>query len=338
LVAGSIPAGPTGAFWLEQGMRVVGSGSPTDGSAGASLVGPFEETGSMPLVTLALIWGSSFLWIKIALRGLAPAPMTAVRLVLGALVLLAYARLHNVRLPRGPAVWRHLTVAAIVANVIPYFLFAYGEQQVDSAIAGILNAATPLWTVLIATTVGLERRPTARKLVGVVVGFGGAVLIFEPWSSGSQVMSRGGIACLVAAACYGVGYVYMTRFLAGRGLTPLALSAGQLVAASAASAAALPFVGWTGTVLRADAVAAVLILGVLGTGIAYVLNYRLISEGGASAASVVTYLIPVVAVLLGTLTLREALPLNVLAGMLVVLTGVALVRSESAAPAAASGP
>jgi drug/metabolite transporter (DMT)-like permease len=280
------------------------------------------------LAALALIWGSNFLWIKVALRGLPPAPMTAVRLVLGALVLLAYARLRNVRLPRKLAIWGHLTAAGLVANVIPYFLFAYGEQQVDSAIAGILNATTPLWTVLIAAGVGPQRRGTARKLIGVVVGFGGSLLIFEPWRSGSQVMSSGGLACLVAAACYGVAYVYMGRFLAGRGLTSLALSAGQLLAASLASATLLPFVGWRGIVLRADAVGAVLVLGVLGTGIAYVLNYRLITEGGAAAASVVTYLIPVVAVLLGALTLAEAVPFSAVGGMAVVLIGVALVRSE----------
>jgi drug/metabolite transporter (DMT)-like permease len=289
-----------------------------------------RRSGLLTLAMLALIWGSSFLWIKIALRGVPPAPMTAARLALGALVLLAYARLRNVRLPRGAAVWGHLTVAALVANVVPYFLFAYGEQQVDSAVAGILNATTPLWTVLIATMVGLERRPTPQKLIGVVVGFGGALLIFEPWRSGSQVMSGGGLACLIAAACYGVSYVYMTRFLAGRGLTPLALSEGQLLAASLLSLAVLPFIGWAGVELRVDAVIAVLILGAVGTGIAYVLNYRLITDGGASSASTVTYLIPVVAVLLGSLTLQETVPLNVLAGMLVVLVGVALARSGPA--------
>jgi drug/metabolite transporter (DMT)-like permease len=289
--------------------------------------------GLLPLVMLALIWGSSFLWIKIALRGLPPAPMTAARLLLGALVLVAYARLRGIRLPRGASVWGHLFVAALFANVIPYFLFAYGEQQVDSAIAGILNATTPLWTVVIATAVGLESRPTGPKTAGLLLGFSGTVLIFEPWSAGSQVMTRGGLACLIAAACYGVSYVYMTRFLAGRGLTPLALSAGQLLAASVLSVAVLPIFGLRGVEIRTDMAIAVLVLGVFGTGIAYVLNYRLISEGGASAASVVTYLIPVVAVVLGALTLDEPLPLNVLLGMLVVLLGVALTRSELKLPA-----
>ena len=289
---------------------------------------PVRRSGTLTLVTLALIWGSSFLWIKIALRGIPPVHITAMRLVLGAVVLVGYARFRRAALPRGGALWRHLFVAALFANVVPYLLFAYGEQEVDSAVAGVLNATTPLWTVLIAVVVGLERRPGARKAVGLLLGFAGAVLIFEPWRSGSEPMSAGGVACLAAAASYAVSYVYMTRFLAGTGPTPLALSAGQLTAASALSCAALPFAGWRDVVPRPDAVGALVVLGVLGTGIAYVLNYRLIRDGGASSAAVVTYLIPVVAVILGVLTLGETLPPPVIVGMVVVLLGVALARSD----------
>jgi drug/metabolite transporter (DMT)-like permease len=251
-----------------------------------------------------------------------------VRLSLGALVLLAFGLATGSRLPRDAAVWGHLFVSALFANVIPYLLFAYGERQVDSAIAGVLNATTPLWTILIATGVGLEEKPGGRKLAGLALGFVGALVIFEPWRSTSQVMTWGGLACLAAAGAYGISFVYMARFLAGRGLTPLALSAAQLLAASLLSLAALPLLGWQAPAFRVDALVAVAILGALGTGIAYVLNYRLLSDDGASAASLVTYLIPIVAVLIGVLTLDESLPWTVIAGMGVVLLGVGLARAQ----------
>src|SRR5713226_3704115 len=178
------------------------------------------------LVGLALIWGSSFLWIKLALRSLSPGEVVAVRLALGALVLYGVLKVRGERLPEGANVWLHLGVAALVANVVPFALFAYGERQVDSAIAGILNATTPLWTILVALAVRQERQPTAAKLVGIAVGFAGTVVIFSPWRHASQVMSWGGLACLVAAALYGFTFVYITHFLAGCGLSPYRLAAG----------------------------------------------------------------------------------------------------------------
>jgi len=111
------------------------------------------------LVVLALIWGSSFLWIKLALRSFSPGEIVVVRLALGALVLYAFLKARGEHLPSGARVWAHLGVAALFANVIPFALFAYGERQVDSAVAGILNATTPLWTILVAIAVRQEKRP-----------------------------------------------------------------------------------------------------------------------------------------------------------------------------------
>jgi drug/metabolite transporter (DMT)-like permease len=289
-----------------------------------------RRAGLLRLFTLALIWGSSFLWIKLALRGLSPAQIVLVRLGLGALVLIPFVYRGGGRLPRSINLWSHLAIAALFANVIPYLLFGYGERQVDSAIAGVLNATTPLWTVLIATAVALERRPTALKLAGIGLGFLGVLIVFAPWRLGSQIMSWGGLACLLAAASYGISYVYMGRFLTGRGLTPLTLSASQLVAATFLSVLTLALPGQQAFQLRSDALVAVAILGALGTGAAYVLNYRLITDDGASAASLVTYLIPIVAVILGALTLGESLTLNVIVGMVIVLAAVGLTRARTA--------
>jgi drug/metabolite transporter (DMT)-like permease len=280
------------------------------------------------LFLLASIWGTSFLSIKVSLRGFSPVQNTVLRMWLGALALLAFSLIRRSRLPREPIVWVHLTALAAVANVVPYFMFALAEERIDSAIAGVLNATTPMWTAVIAFSIGSER-VGGRKLAGLILGFAGAVVIFEPWNSGSQVATWSGVACLVAAACYGVGFVYAAHHLRGRGLTPLSLSAGQVSASALLSLLLIPFMGWPEPEFRADAVVAILALGILGTGIAYVINFRLIANRGASGAALVTYLIPVVAVIVGAVTLRERIELNVIVGAAVVLAGVGLIRSDS---------
>ena len=285
------------------------------------------------LLALALLWGSNFLWIKLALRALAPGQVVFVRLTLGALVLLPIL-VKNRQEVRGATLWAHLGVAALLGCVIPYLLFALAEQRVDSSIAGIINATTPLWTVLIALAARHEAAPSPAKVVGIATGFAGAVIIFAPWQHGSQLMSRAGLECLGAAACYGISFVYMARFLIPRKVTPLTLSAGQLAASSVLSALTLPVLGRHAIHFRADALIAAAVLGVLGTGLAYVVNYQLIAESGASGTSVVTYLLPVVAIALGVSLQGDSLPAHVVLGMVVVLAGVALTRLRPRAPLA----
>jgi drug/metabolite transporter (DMT)-like permease len=281
------------------------------------------------VAALALLWGSSFLWIKIALRGFPPIQITTVRLAVGTAVLAAWLYLTRGRLPRGLMAWMHLAVAAAVANVFPYLLFAFGEQQVDSNVAGMLNATTPVWTALLAVLVKQEPRPSSWKVAGLALGIAGTLLIFAPWQIGSQFWTIGAAACLVAAASYAVSFVYMARFLAPRGLSALELSAAQLAVATLISTIATPFLGgWQTPVWRADALASLTVLGI-STGLAYVINYRLIQEDGATTASVVIYLLPVVAILLGAVVLGEVPALHSVVGVGVVLTGVALTRRRA---------
>lgn len=287
-----------------------------------------RRSGVLRLALLGLIWGSSFVWIKIGVRGFTPMQLTFLRLLLAAGVLLLICWLRGLRMPGEPVVWMHFAVAAIVGNVVPFFLFGIGELSIDSGLAGILNATTPLWTVMVALLMRTER-PTGVRSTGLVLGFGGALVIFAPWRSGGSV--TGAAACLTASALYGVLFVYAGRYLAGRGLDPVVLSTGQLSAATVLSACALP-IGWRVPELRADALGSVIVLGVLGTGIAYVLNYRLITDDGPTVASTVTYLIPVVAVLFGMAALGESVNPRVLAGMVIVLAGVGLVRRTARPP------
>jgi drug/metabolite transporter (DMT)-like permease len=280
------------------------------------------------IALLALIWGSGFLWIKLAIRGLSPVEVTFSRLVLGAAVLFAVAAVKRESVPRSLGLWAHIAAAALFANAAPYLLFAIGEQHVASSTAGMLNATTPLWTIVIALATRHQRRVSARQAAGLTVGFAGALLIFSPWQTTSGLASAGAIACLVAAASYGISYVYMDRFLARRGISPVTLSACQLLAASIWLAIALGITGVKSPQFDAATIASILILGLVGTGFAYVLNYQIITSEGATVASTVTYLLPVVAIVLGVLVLDEHITLVILAGIALILLGVALTRQQ----------
>lgn len=273
---------------------------------------------------VALFWGSSFLWIKLGLSGFTPLQITFVRVVLGAgvLVVLCYAGRH--RLPRDRRLWGHLVVAALFGNAVPFTLFAVGERSVDSGVAGVLNATTPLWVLLIAIVLRTERGLSAVKVGGLVLGFGGTLLIFSPWEA--SFASWDALLILVAAICYAVSFAYIGRFISHSGVAPVALSAAQITSAVGLMTLALPFGGVEPVHFRWDAAIAVVVLGVFGTGLAFVLNYRLIADEGPTNAATVGYLLPVVSVLLGALFLDETLTAHVIAGMVVVLGGVALTR------------
>lgn len=276
------------------------------------------------LLVLALLWGSSFLFIKVALNALSAPQIAFTRIVLGALVLLALCALRGHDLRAGRSLWGRVTVAALFASALPWVLIGIGEQTIDSGLAGVLNATTPLWTVLFGLLIGQERlRPS--RATGLLLGFSGVVLILAPWHSAS-LLQWGALACLTASASYGIAYVYIGRKLTGHGKPPVALAA-----------LALP-IGWTQVQFSPLPLLAVGALGVFGTGAAFALNYRLIADEGATTAATVTYLAPVVSVLLGWLVLGEALNWRILLGVLVVLTGVALIRQPDDEPARRTRP
>lgn len=274
---------------------------------------------------LALLWGSGFLWIKLALTGLAPVHLTLVRCALGAGTLLVLAGVARQRLPRDRGTWARLVVAAFFCNAVPFALFSLGERTVDSGVAGVMNATTPLWSLLIGLLLGTERRPRPVRLAGLLLGFGGILLIFAPWQR-SGLAGWGTLALLGAALSYAIAFTYMARKLM-TGDAPIALSAAQLMAATALTALALPttteapHLTWT-------AVIAVIILGIFGTGITFYLNYRLIADEGPTTAAMVGYLLPVVSVALGALFLGEPLTPRIIAGMAIVLGAVALTRRQ----------
>jgi drug/metabolite transporter (DMT)-like permease len=275
-------------------------------------------------LALSATWGSSFLFIKVLGRHWPAVWVALGRVALGALTLtvLVYARGERLQLGRGA--WRHLAVAAVFFNAIPFTLFAAGEQHVSSIAAGLWNATTPLWVLTIASLALPEERPDRAKLIGLAVGFAGVALLLGPWRGlgGGQLV--GHLACAGAAVCYGVGFPYTRRFLAGRPESGVVLAAAQLVCATVLLAIAAPFARAPGAGIGLAGVGSLLALGALGSGVAYVLNYAIVRAAGATTASTVTYVIPVFSTALGVIVLGETLRWNQPAGTLVLFAGIAV--------------
>lgn len=280
------------------------------------------------LLLLAGIWGCSFFLIKIGLQGLGPSQIALGRLLLGVAVLTVVVAVRRTTRPAGRRTWLHLVVVGVLANVVPFFLFGWGEQRISSGLAGIYNAATPLFTLLVAMAVLPEERPSSRRLVGLVVGFFGVVTVLAPWTGVGSSSLTGQLACLAAGACYGVAIVYTRRFLSGSGFSPLSLAWGQLAAATGLLLAAAPAWLRPAPRLTPHVLLAVLVLGAVGTGIAYLIFYGLIGEIGATRASTVTYLVPIVAVAVGVAVLGEHIGWNDFAGAGIVVLGIAVAEGR----------
>jgi drug/metabolite transporter (DMT)-like permease len=281
---------------------------------------------------LALLWGSNFLLIAYALEGFVPLQIMAGRLLLGAVLLVILLLARGQRLPAGAGVWGHLLFAAVVGNVVPYYLFAWAEQTVPSGLAGVLNATTPLFTLAIAVGTRQEARVTIDRVVGLVVGFAGVVVILAPWQAGALGSLAGQLGVLLASACYGVVFVYQRRFLTGRGTPPLVLAAGQMIAASVVVTLAAPVIVGAPVVWAARPLVGLVLLGTFGTAVAYAINFRLIQDEGATNTSTVLYLLPVVSVALGAAFLAEQVTINVVIGTLVVFVGIALTQQRLRLP------
>lgn len=274
------------------------------------------------LCLLAVLWGSGFLFVKLALRGLNPVQVVLGQLGFGAVVLLLTLAVRRRPLPHVPREWAYLAGMAVLANIAPYLLFSWSEQRISSGLAGALSGTTPLLTLLLARALGVGRLTLARVL-GLVLGLSGVVLLAAPWHNGSKAVSLAGVlAALGAATCYAGSYVYARRLVTNRGTEPLVLSAAQLTAGGLLLGAATPWIGRQPVTLTGTVALSVVALGVLSTGIAYVLNYRLIQDEGPTAASMTNYLAPVVAVVLGIAFVDERLSWNLVVGAALVLLGV----------------
>jgi drug/metabolite transporter (DMT)-like permease len=276
------------------------------------------------LIILACIWGWSFLFIKVILEGAPPTFLAWGRIALGLLVLFAFLR----RAGQGPPerrYWGHLLVLGLTMSVLPFMLIGWGEQRIASALTAVLNACTPLFAAAFAAWL-LGERLRRPQLAGLAVGFIGVGVVAGVGSgdlAGSSLV--GALAVVLATAGYGFGFAYAHRFT--EGLSALQLSLGQLLAGTILLApVAASDVARDRVDLQPLGLLCLLLLGGLGTGYAYLLNYRTLQESGATVASLVTYLVPIVGVAAGVLVLGEPFSVRLILGGLVVVLGVALVQ------------
>src|ERR1700704_2195405 len=290
--------------------------------------------GYAALLLLALIWGASFLFIKLAVRDMSPATLVLSRAVLGAVTLgLIFAARRQTPIPAGTRTrLLPFLVMAIFGSLLPWFAFGFGELSISSALASILNATTPLWTAVFAYWVTPAERPSALNYLGVAVGFLGTGIVIAPDLMGHPLRATtlGTLAVAGAAASYAVAALVQRRRL--RGVSPLQVGFWQLaLTAPLAFAVALPTIG--ATHLRLPSIVAILFLGVGGSGLGFLLYYFMMNTLGATRATTVTFLLPITAVFWGASLLREAITIPILAGMAVILLGVFL-TSQPPRPAA----
>jgi drug/metabolite transporter (DMT)-like permease len=286
-----------------------------------------NRTSLLQFLLLGTIWGASYTFIKVSLDGLTPAQLVLARIVLGLLLLLGFLSVRKIRLPKLGSVWGHVTVAAALGMVVPFLLLAFGERHTSAAMAGVLIAALPLVTLAAATTFLPTERATSRKLAGFLAGFAGVVLIMAPWESEGGTIG-GQLAVLGAACSYAAQTVYIRKFIVPYKLAPVALAASQLVMATILQAAVTPTMAWETPNLTWQVVSSIIVLGVFGTGLAYVLYFRLITDLGATTASSVNYLVPVVGMVVSTSLLGESLTWNMIVGVVIVMVGLAVAENR----------
>jgi len=281
-------------------------------------------------IVLASIWGCSFLFIKLGLEGLNPVEVAFWRVAIGAITLVILSRLSRSRLPLARSTWGHLLVMAILMNVIPFILFSYGETHVSSILAGIINGATPLTTLAVVLVAFPEEEPTPSRVAGLFIGFLGLLVVTGIWNGLGGGELAGVLACIGAIICYGIAFPYGRRHVANLAEGPISVATGQMLVATAMLVPLAGLSGGTTGPITPSVVGSMLALGALGTGIAYVLNYRVVAAAGATTASTVTYLTPLVAILVGVAFLGETLSWNEPIGGLIVVFGVAVSQGRLA--------
>lgn len=275
---------------------------------------------------LSLIWGFSFLLIKVGTDGYAPFQVTFGRLLFGTAVLAAAMAVKRERLPRGGRTWVHLTVAAFLLNALPFSLFAYSELTIPSTLAGICNATSPLWGMALSLVALSEDRPTRVRVAGLGLGFLGVLTVLGAWQGFSGLDARGTAMALLASLCYAIGWIYVRRTLAGTGSSHLSLTGAQLLLATVQLAVITPLFTSMPTHFPLLPLLAIAALGALGTGLAVLLQYGLVAEVGPTTAQMVTYFIPVIATAAGVAILGESLTWSTPVGAVIVLAGAGLTQ------------
>ena len=289
-----------------------------------------KKTGSwLPLyLIVGFIWGCSFIFIKGGLDFLTPFGVAFIRCALGAITLYTYARIKKIELPRGKRTLFHIWVVSLLLNVFPGIFFALAETKVTSILAGIINAVTPLMTLIAILLVNRNEKPKSSQIIGLLIGFAGVLVVLGAWNGlDANPWWAVGIL-LLAVTCYGFSFPYTRRFVIPLGLKSEAIVAQQLILASFTL---LPFYLFDGIAhdrYRLGPVASMIALGIFGSGFAYLWNFKVMQIAGSAIASSVTYLTPVVAVIVGIIFLGESITWNEPVGALIVLLGAAIAQER----------
>lgn len=272
------------------------------------------------LIGLSFLWGGSFFFVEVALEGLPPLTVVWGRVALGAVFLALAIVATGGRFPTGRAVWLALIGMGFLNNVVPFTLFAVAQGQITGAMAAILNATTPLWGLVLAHLLTVEEKTTAPKAIGLALGFGGVVVMMGGMATGDVYASA---ACLLAAFFYGLAAWWSRRF--GRlGVAPLSIAFGQV---TCSTLLLLPIWVWLDQPLTMPlpslrVAGAVVGLAALSTALAYLIFFRLLASAGSINLSLVTFLIPVSATLLGVVFLAQTLQPRHLAGFGLIALGL----------------
>jgi drug/metabolite transporter (DMT)-like permease len=277
---------------------------------------------------LGFVWGCSFIFIKLGLEFLTPFGVAFVRCALGALTLLLIAKWRGYSLPKDPMVRFHLWVVAVLLNVIPGIFYAWAETVVTSVLAGIINAVTPLMTLLAIMAVNRQEKPKAFQIIGLFIGFVGVLTVLGAWNGLGDNPLWAIVVLMSAVTCYGISFPYTRRFVMPYGLKSESIVSMQLLLAAVTL---LPFFLFNGVEryeYMPGPLLAMLALGVFGSGLAYLWNFKVMELAGSAIASSVTYLTPVVAIIVGIIFLGEKVTWYEPVGGLIVLLGAAIAQER----------
>ncbi len=279
-------------------------------------------------IALGIVWGCSFIFIKLGLEFLTPFGVAFGRCALGALALLVFLKVKKLSIVRDRAMIGHLWVVALLLNVIPGIFFAWAETEVTSILAGIINAVTPLMTLIAIILVTRNERPTAPQIVGLLLGFLGVLTVLGAWQGLGDNPLWAILVLLAAVTCYGFSFPYSRRFILPANLEPEAMAATQV---SLAALTLLPLFLIDGIAednYQVGPALAMVALGVFGSGFAYIWNFTIMRAAGSAIASSVTYVTPLVAVIVGLIFLQEKLHWYEPVGACIVLLGAAIAQGR----------
>jgi drug/metabolite transporter (DMT)-like permease len=279
-------------------------------------------------IALGVTWGCSFIFIELGLEFLTPFGVAFVRCALGAITLLIIVKVRKIALPKDKCIWRKLWIVALMLNVVPGILFAFAQQYVTSVVAGIINATTPLMTMVFMLLLFREQNLKSEQIIGLLIGATGVMVVLGIWKGIGDNQLIGVVALLLAVSCYGYSFPYTTRKILPLGLKPEAAATIQLCMAAITLLPLYLFDGIAEENYRLTPLLAVLALGVLGSGFAYIWNFSIIAAAGGSIASTVTYVTPVVAVIVGWIFLGEQITWHEPIGAVFVILGAAMTQGR----------